>query len=74
MKLEVQIVGGGVESLFPTLGHFEAIKPQVGKTIEVDVVYSSWGTAESSREKDGRTFTDQFTTYRQRVFLPRVED
>ena len=74
VRLQVQIIGGGVENLYPTLNHFEALKSQVGKEIDVEVVYTSWGTAESTREKDGRTYTDQFTTYRQRVFLPYIED
>lgn len=74
VRLGVQIMGGGTENLYPLLEQFEALKPQIGQTIAVEVVYQPWGKAETTTEKDGKSFKDSFTTFRQRVFLPRIPD
>ena len=71
---ELQVLGGPVTKVYPTLDEANQHGIKIGAYIGVEVSLLEHGSGEISREKDGKTFTDKFPTYRQSVFLPRLEE
>ncbi|MEM9364464.1 MAG: hypothetical protein AAGD07_00605 [Planctomycetota bacterium] len=71
-KVELQIIGGGVETVWPKDEQAGSLQP--GATCDVDITYSPCGQGTSTRTgKDGKEYTDTYTTYRQRVYLSREQ-
>ena len=76
--VDLQVMGGAPETVF--LRKPKDGKPgddpndfEVGSQHEVEVSYEPYGQGSQSREKDGKTYTDTFPTFRQRVYLVRKE-
>lgn len=70
--VELQVIGGGIEMIFPKQDEAKAAGIQKGATIVVDVTYVPYGKGTETKEgSNGKPFTDRFDTYRMRVFLPR---
>ena len=74
VAIELQVMGGGVETCWRTQEQVEALGLEVGAAIEVDVVFRKHGEVEIPREKNGKTYRDSYSTYLMKVYLPRSED
>ena len=70
----MQVIGGGVETMFPTNEEVEALglKPRMG--VPVTVRFIECGTGSESREVGDKTYTDRFTTYKMKCYLPRPDE
>lgn len=68
----MQLMGADPQNVFvkaEELGRY-----QVGTAHELDVTIKKFGEGESQRQKDGKTYTDRFPTYRLDVWLHREDN
>lgn len=70
--VDLQVIGGGVETKYFSNEDVKARALAPGQTIEGTMSLNIFSQGESSREKDGKTYSDKFPLYKASLYLPDV--